>query len=241
MLKPETERVWAFLKEQPALMGFVLLGGSALALHLHHRFSEDLDFAFLAERLPRPRLDALQRAAAESRLDFEANDDPTAQHEFDNGGLDLRDYQQDFLVNRIVKVSFFTPDRPLLAVLEHQSESRGPRLASLGELFNSKSLLTASRSKTRDWFDLYVLMRTCGYSMANYHEAFGLAGVPDQAAGGLQRLCAGKPQASDEGFAQLTSNPPSVEEMQGFFRAERDRFERSEAAQARRKQQRSDH
>jgi hypothetical protein len=28
------------------LAGFVLIGGSALALHIHHRISEDLDFAW---------------------------------------------------------------------------------------------------------------------------------------------------------------------------------------------------
>ena len=45
MLPPETEQVWHFLKQQPALAGFVLLGVSALALRIGHRLSEDLDLA----------------------------------------------------------------------------------------------------------------------------------------------------------------------------------------------------
>ena len=40
---PETERVWKFLKDEPSLAGFVLVGGTALALRLGHRRSEDLD------------------------------------------------------------------------------------------------------------------------------------------------------------------------------------------------------
>ena len=117
MLKPETEKVWRFLKEQPLLAGFILLGGSALALHLRHRFSEDLDFAYPAERLPRARLDALRRVAVEAGFDFQPHDDPVAVAEFANGGLDLLDYQQDFLANQIVKVSFFAPEPADCAVL----------------------------------------------------------------------------------------------------------------------------
>jgi len=235
MLKPETELVWAFLKDQPLLAGFILLGGSALALHLHHRFSEDLDFAYPAARLPRVRLDALRRVASAAGFDFEPHDDPTAAHEFENGGLDLADYQQDFVANRTVRVSFFAPEPALLAVLEKQPEGAGPRLAALDELFRSKSLLTASRSKTRDWFDLLVLMTRCGYSMKDYHEAFHAAGIADQATVGLQRLCSGKPQASDEGFEHLSPEAPSLAEMQRFFQSQRDTFERREAAQMWRK------
>ena len=46
MLPVETERVWEFLKEQPALAGFVLIGGTALAPRIGHRRTEDLDLAY---------------------------------------------------------------------------------------------------------------------------------------------------------------------------------------------------
>jgi hypothetical protein len=45
LLPTATEKVWDFLRTQPALAGFVLVGGSALALRIHHRRSEDLDMA----------------------------------------------------------------------------------------------------------------------------------------------------------------------------------------------------
>ena len=58
MLPPETDRIWTFLKEQPSLSGFVLIGGIALALQIAHRRSEDLDLAYPESRLPRVRFQA---------------------------------------------------------------------------------------------------------------------------------------------------------------------------------------
>ena len=52
-LAPETRRVWEFLSAQPALGGFILIGGTALTMHIGHRISEDLDFITVAHKLPR--------------------------------------------------------------------------------------------------------------------------------------------------------------------------------------------
>ena len=112
MLPPATKKVWNYLKEQPALAGFILVGGSALALTIRHRLSEDLDFIFLGATLPSGRLDALCRVAQSAGHDFQRNDDQAALEEFVQGGLELKDYQQDFLVNGAVKISFFIADEP---------------------------------------------------------------------------------------------------------------------------------
>ena len=72
MLPPETDRVWQFIQGQPSLAGFVLIGGTALALRIEHRRSEDLDLAWLERRLPRSRLTAFQLAAAPASA-FPAN------------------------------------------------------------------------------------------------------------------------------------------------------------------------
>jgi hypothetical protein len=66
VLSPETEKLWEFLKPDTALSGFVLVGGSALALRINHRRSEDLDLAFLGQKLPRKALDLFYRKAAHS-------------------------------------------------------------------------------------------------------------------------------------------------------------------------------
>lgn len=224
MLRPDTERLWHFLREQPALGGFLLIGGSALALHLRHRLSEDLDFVSLEAKLPHARLGALLRAASQAGFNFQPNTDPTAAEEFLNAGLELADYQQDFLVDGGVKVTFFAADAPLKAVLS-PANSAAPRVAALDELFRAKSLLTAARARTRDWFDLYVLLRDHGFTLADYHAAFVRAGIPQQFDLGLNRLCSGVPAKADEGFEQLLADAPTPTAMRDFFRQLRDHYE----------------
>jgi hypothetical protein len=234
LLPPATEKVWSFLKEQPALEGFVLAGGSALALLLRHRLSEDLDFVYPGVRLPCARLDALRRIAEEGGFVFREADDEAALQEFADSALELHDYQQDFLVNEMVKVSFFAPDEPLRKILRAGTEKK-PRIATLSELFKAKCLVSAKRSKTRDWLDLFLLMKDHGFTVYDYRAAFDEAGCSAQLDTGLARLCSGVPQRDDEGYAHLLSNPPSLEEMRAFFERQRDKLEIDTAAEAKRR------
>ncbi len=231
MLRADTLELWRWLEGQPALQGFVLVGGSALALRLQHRVSEDLDFAWPGVRLPRLRLDALLRLAGERGLQAQRRDDPGALDEFEIAGMDLHDYQQGFLVNGGVKLSFFAADEGLARMLAGAEKASCARLATLDELFASKALVTAQRSKTRDWFDLYILMTQHGKTLEDMKEVFQKAGVSTQWDTTLQRLCSGQPSRHDEGYEHLIEEPPSLEEMTRFFRAERDAYERREAAE----------
>lgn len=219
------------------LAGFVLIGGSALALRLRHRRSEDLDLVFPESRLPRARLDALLRIATPGGFNFRRNDDEAALQEFALGGLELHDHQQNFVVNGMVRVSFFVPDVPLAKVLGTPPESKA-RVAALSELFKAKCLVAAVRSKTRDWLDLYLLMRDQGFSPDHFQMSFREAGVEDQCHTALARLCSGLPQKDDEGYAHLLPSPPSIEEMKLFFIAVRDRLETDAAEEAARKRKR---
>ena len=234
MLPPATETVWNYLKDQPALAGFVLAGGSALALTIRHRRSEDLDLVFPKHRLPRPRLEALYRQAREAGFDFQHNDDEAAAREFALGGMELHDYQQDFLVNGEVRVSFFAADEAQQKVLAAPAQSQ-VRVATLPELFKTKCLVSARRSKTRDWLDLYLLMREQGFTIRDYQAAFEDAGSAAQCDIGLARLCSGVPQRDDEGYAHLLQDPPTLDEMKAFFVEQRNRLEIETAAEAARR------
>jgi hypothetical protein len=231
LLPPETESVWRFLAPQRLLEGFVLVGGSALALRLGHRRSEDLDLAFPDTRLPRAHLDSLGRLAAEAGLAFQRQEDEATVLEFAEAGLDPLDYQQNFVVNGKTRVSFFVADAALAKVLT-RVDDRQVRVATLAELFKAKCLVSALRSKTRDWVDLYLLMRDHGFSLRDYGAAFREAGIEGQCDTGLSRLCSGVPQRDDEGYAHLLPNPPTLGEMTAFFVAERQRLEVELAAEA---------
>jgi hypothetical protein len=231
-LPPETERLWSFAREQSALAGFVLIGGTALALHLRHRVSEDLDFAWVEPRLPRARLDAFRLLASEAGFHLQPHDDPAAVDEFTIAGMELHDYQQDYLVNGSVKLSFFTADESLSRVLGLSGRTEGPEIATLPQLFKSKCLVSASRSKTRDWLDLYLLMRDHRFTIQDYAAAFREAGIPGHMDNGLARLCSGQPSAHDEGWQHLLERAPTLQEMRDFFIAQRDRLETDAAASA---------
>ena len=232
MLIPETEAVWSYLKGHRALRGFLLIGGSGLALQIHHRLSEDLDFVWTGVRLPVNRLASLIREAEEGGFIFSANDDQGSFLEFENAGMDLHHYQQDYLVNGSVKVTFFCADAALAKVLPDDPETPC-RIATVNEIFDSKALVSASRSKSRDWFDLYVLMRDHGFTLQEYAAAFAQGGIASQYESGLARLCGGVAQGNDEGYEGLIESPPGIEELTRFFREKRDEYEVTVAAQAR--------
>lgn len=232
MLRPDTQTLWDLLKQEPALGGFVLIGGTALSLHLHHRLSEDLDFAFDGPRLPRTRIEALQRRLSAQGWPLSPNDSPLAQEEFFNSGLDLLDYQQNFVAGQRVKLSLLAPDNELRQLMRAAAADR-PRVASLDEIFRLKCLACANRSKTRDWFDLYVLLRDGHFQPFDIKTAFDQAGVPAKLDLALIRLCSGRPDAGDEGYESLLDHPPSVPVLRDFFVDLRDRLEQDMARRAR--------
>jgi hypothetical protein len=134
-------------------------------------------------------------------------------------------------VNGAVKVSFFAPEEPLRKVLAARAEGAA-RVATLPELFKTKCLVSAQRSKTRDWLDLFLLMRDHGFSIRDYQASFEEAGVLSQCDLGLARLAGGVPQRDDEGYAHLLPDAPPLEVMKSFFTEQRDRLEVERAAEA---------
>ena len=111
-----------------------------------------------------------------------------------------------------------------------QKSSDRLHLATVAEIFALKSLLMAKRSKARDWFDLYVLMKFHGFTWKNFHEAFRQAGVEGQYDNAANRLCSAQPGRADEGYEALLANPPSIAEMRGFFSQRRNAYERGEVS-----------
>jgi hypothetical protein len=105
------------------------------------------------------------------------------------------------------------------------------RVASLNEIFRTKCLVSAKRSKSRDRFDLYILMRDHGFTLSDYYQAFQLAGKESEIETGLARLCSGTPQRDDEGFAHLLKDAPDIQTLKNFFTTQRDQFEIENAAQ----------
>jgi predicted nucleotidyltransferase component of viral defense system len=230
VLRPDTEQLWDYLRENRALRGFVLVGGTALSMHLHHRISEDLDFMIPQTRLPRRQIEGLRRMAREAGFPFVPNDSIDGVREFEDTGMDYWDYMQDYVVGGTVKLTLVAPDPEVSALLLPGLDDR-PRLATLHEIFKLKCIACANRTKSRDWLDMYVLLTGNYFKPADFYAAFEEAGVPMKFDIAMQRMCKDSIPESDEGYDTLLPDPPTIAQMQEYFIALKERIEEDVALQ----------
>ncbi len=234
-LRPDTAGVWNALESQPRLKGFVLIGGTAMTLRVGHRVSEDLDFAYGASKLPGVQLKSLGKDLAALGIEMVPNDDPVAIEDFHNDGLVLTEYQQNYIASTAdggkVKVSFVVLDPPSDSLVP-ASKDDPMRIASLDEIFNTKAWVCSQRTKTRDWFDLYTLISSHGYSFEDIYAVYRRIGRLPSFKILDMHLRACKPGLSDEGYLQLTQDAPSLEELREFFSSGLDELEILQAKRA---------
>jgi hypothetical protein len=234
-LPPETERLWTRLKGEPLLTGWYLVGGTALALRIGHRRSEDLDLAWPGGlKLPVTILAQLMRLLEGEGWKFDRDDDAKAYDEFLIAGMSLHDYQQSLIATGtegIVKVTFFSPEGPLARLLP-VSNAESVVVPDLPVLFSAKAVVTSQRSAARDWLDLYVLMTDHGFTMEDFAGAFRNAGAQNQLELAMRRLCSGSPRPADPGYETLNAVAPTVEVMASFFRNEVRKWKERTAGEA---------
>lgn len=135
-LRADTKRILATVGEHLAsdLAHGYLAGGTALALHLGHRESIDLDF-FFPEALPVGLRDSFARLGTYT---VRQQDAKTL-----DGVLDT------------VQVSAFVYPYPLL---QETATYQGVRIASVADIAAMKIDATASRGSKKDFIDLYALL-----------------------------------------------------------------------------------
>ncbi len=231
MLRPDTQRLWDHLKDEPALAHFILVGGTALSMHLNHRVSEDLDFMSTKPRLAHQPIELAKRRALAAGFPFVANDNAMGVAEFEDTGLEYRDFQQDYIVAGAVKLTLVAPD-PEVAIHLHAGYGDRPRIASLDEIFALKCMACADRSKSRDWLDLFVMLDGGLFQPMDIFRSFERANVPSKFDIAMMRLCSGRPGPADEGYEAMLPNPPSITQMKSYFIEVRNSIE-TEVAQIR--------
>lgn len=229
-----TARLFVSLQNNKLLRPFILIGGTGLALHLAHRKSEDLDFITLQARLPQPALRMLESELLAEGHTVVRQIDSQAYDDFLNAGMDADDYTRTLLIDREVKLTFFTADSHHINLLKGSPRSgSGFGIASLEELSQLKAVVAASRSKSRDWIDLFLLERNHSFGLEEWKKAYEKAGLTNaHFENALNRICSGIVREDDEGFATLLPDPPSVSTISAHFRKLRMQYETRLAGEA---------
>lgn len=141
----------------------ILIGGTALAYHLSHRESFDLDICFpFSDALP--ELDFLEEFEEVIPLEFDQYIIDTAI----NDGGDITEVMKRYIVDG-VKVDFvINPSSNIYEseILKNDMKHtlKHLRIASVESIFKLKSLLLLDRNKIRDLYDVVYLLKECAYT-----------------------------------------------------------------------------
>ena len=133
---------------------YILCGGTALAMQIGHRKSEDLDFMMWRKsKNEKPEVNW-------NAIEIELEEKVGKIENFNMLGFD----QVEFLVKG-VKFSFFVSDNysPITSPVDYLGNIR---LADIEAIMAMKMEVMLSRMKFRDYYDIYCILRE-GYSIQN--------------------------------------------------------------------------
>lgn len=213
-LPEKTRAFFDRLIEEPSMRSMTLVGGSALALQIGHRISEDLDFAVFGPKIPAARIDALMAGLEkEGRVVSLLTPHSSIERFKINTGKRLLDYARDYVVDG-VKMTFFArgagqgvtqAQLDWLAAAPRAHAGKGFDVLGIEGVFAMKALLLADRARSRDLFDLMALIQNHGYTL-------------DQALGFVKELAPIEYRDIERHKAVLTGAIPLDPEDEGFER-----------------------
>ncbi len=125
-------------KLTPFISGFVLGGGTALALQLNHRQSYDFDF-FSPSQIPKTLLEKLSKMVPVKNIVIDTSDELT------------------FFTTSNIKITFlYYPFKP---IFEHIKTEEGLWIFPVKEIALQKAYTIGRRGEYRDYFDLYTILK----------------------------------------------------------------------------------
>lgn len=136
-LLPKTKKVLQKLEEVEWLKHFVMAGGSALALHLAHRQSEDLNFFTYDDWFLKDKIFSITNFFGSVEILNETNS------------------QIDFILDG-VKVTFFNAKWKFL---NPTADTEHLNIATVEQISAMKTNTMFLRAKFRDYYDLYTIAK----------------------------------------------------------------------------------
>ncbi len=145
-----TERIEKIIDRVAALeciKPYILCGGTALAIQLGHRLSEDLDF--MAWKTSR---------AKTSEVDWPAISKELEQKIGPIENMDMLGFDQVVFLVEGVKISFYIPDKymPEMVPISYLGNIR---IAPSNAILSMKLEVMLRRMKFRDYYDVYCMVR----------------------------------------------------------------------------------
>ena len=224
-----TQKNFARLKDDARLAGFTLVGGTALALQIGHRVSEDLDFNIFGLKLPIRAIDTLLDDLAAAGTSVESLITPEQKSRFKiNTSENLDHYIQDYLIDG-AKVTFHSrnaDDRPKAQIDFLKSAPKvavsegGFDVLGLDGLLAMKSIVVYDRVRSRDIYDLMILTRDHGYTLDDIFAAVdAYQPIRNKDPEHFKSVVTGviPVDKNDEGFASIRLNV-KMDEIYGHFK-----------------------
>ena len=145
-LSKDTEKVFQNIKGLDIFKDYMLIGGTALSLQIHHRLSEDLDFCkwqddpkIIDKEIPWPKIEKLLKPFGSIKTEI----------------LSLE--QTNFILND-VKISFYSNDHARSSEIETKISYEQIRLADIRSLGAMKLEVMSRRYQFRDYYDVYSIL-----------------------------------------------------------------------------------
>lgn len=179
VLPPETLKIFNALATHQQLISnfklnenFCLVGGTALALQIGHRRSNDLDFACFNKQLPNYALDQLLSALREKHEVRQVNSIAQISQFKIQTGLNLLNYVRDFSIDD-VKITFFILGGNDMQKYFYKSTPKlqdfwSFPLMGIRGIQVAKALVLKERIRSRDMYDLMILIKDYEYSFESF-------------------------------------------------------------------------
>lgn len=190
-LAPHTGRLIEAVSKLECIKPFVLVGGTALSIQLENRQSEDLDFMRWKQ----------------NKDDDQDINWPQLQRELASIGevqdVQVSGFDQVLFVVDGVKISFYAAPRKRIATMHEVPYLNNIRLADVESIGVMKMEAMMRRSKFRDYYDIYSILK----NGADIHKLIPMAlehsGHKLKTKGLLAMLTNGELFKKDEGFSLL--------------------------------------
>ncbi len=163
-LHSNAKALFTTLLRSKELAGFTLVGGNALALQIKHRITLNFEFAYYEAMLPLKQVDDFViRLKSDGFIVHDVTDSNEVAQFKISTGENLRNYTRDYIING-VKVTFFIQgktqvQRDFYKKCECiQTKNMQFKVLGLNGLKVSKILILADRVRSRDLYDLMVLI-----------------------------------------------------------------------------------